>query len=108
MNLPRFLARLRIVLPLAGLLCQTAGGAEIPSSKANRGAAAGIKCLEPNSDRGTSTAVIFDDLPLIHTTQLLPLNQRGDLVGEGDVTKQTEQVLANLAHVLASYSSLVN
>src|SRR5205807_2560947 len=82
--------------------CRTAAAALI------EGPAAGIKCLEPNSDSGTSKAVIVEDVPLIYTSQLLPLNQRGDLVGEGDAAKQTEQLLANLAQILTDAHTATN
>ena len=59
-----------------------------------------LRCLEPDAATGTSAAVIVDDVPLVHTAQLLPLDPHGKLVGEGDVAKQADQVLANLAQVL--------
>ena len=47
-------------------------------------------------------AVLVEEGPLAHTTQLLPLDGRGDLVGEGDLEVQFEQVLQNLRQSLAA------
>src|SRR5205814_8915871 len=64
-----------------------------------------IRCIEPDAQTGTSTAVLISDLPLAHTAQMLPLNQEGVLVGKGDATVQAEQVLTNLSNVLATANS---
>jgi enamine deaminase RidA (YjgF/YER057c/UK114 family) len=58
--------------------------------------------LESDAQSGSSTAVIVPDLPLVHTTQVLPLDRRGMLIGDEDAAKQTEQVLANLGEILAA------
>jgi enamine deaminase RidA (YjgF/YER057c/UK114 family) len=44
--------------------------------------------------------VIVDQMPLVHTRQLLPFDSAGKLVGEGSADKQIEQVLTNLEAVL--------
>lgn len=46
---------------------------------------------------GATAAVVVDEVPLAHTAQLLPLNEKGRLVGAGNIRLQTEQVLKNLA-----------
>ncbi|OZA59243.1 MAG: hypothetical protein B7X75_04240, partial [Sphingobacteriales bacterium 39-40-5] len=33
---------------------------------------------------GASDAVLVDDVPLVHTTQFLPLDKSGSIVGSGD------------------------
>src|SRR4051812_13318031 len=50
-------------------------------------------------DQGTGipNAVVVEDAPLAHTAQLLPLNQQGQLVGQGAASRQIDQVLNNLA-----------
>ena len=63
------------------------------------------RCLEPDAATGASTAVIVDDVPLAHTAQMLPLNQKGELIGKGDAAKQTDQVLANLGLALSAANS---
>src|SRR5436309_2030376 len=73
------------------------------------GLAEGLRCLEPDAATGTSAAVIVDDVPLVHTTQLGPIHTDGKLVGQGDVVRQAEQVLKNAALVLAiAQSDLTN
>src|SRR5439155_24172944 len=68
-----------------------------------------ISFFEPNSETGSSKAVMVDDVPLVHTAQMLPLDEKGNLVGPGDGLKQAEQVLTNLAQLLkAADSSLAN
>ncbi len=48
----------------------------------------------------TKSAVIVDQMPLVHTRQLFAMDGEGKLVGEGSADKQIEQVLANLEAVL--------
>jgi len=55
--------------------------------------------------QGASLVVAVKDLPLVHTTQLLPLDASGDLVRPGDFNAQAEQVLDNLAKTLAAAGS---
>jgi enamine deaminase RidA (YjgF/YER057c/UK114 family) len=64
-----------------------------------------IQCIEPNSETGTSAAVSVGNLPLAHTAQMLPLDKSGALVGKGDVSIQSQQVLSNLAAVLTAANS---
>jgi enamine deaminase RidA (YjgF/YER057c/UK114 family) len=51
------------------------------------------------------TAVIVDEMPLVHTSQLLPLDSMGKIVGEGSDDRQIEQVLSNLEAVLTDSGS---
>jgi enamine deaminase RidA (YjgF/YER057c/UK114 family) len=46
-----------------------------------------------------------NDVPLVHTTQLLPLDSAGAIVGENRVRDQTAKVLDNLAAALADSQS---
>ncbi len=52
-----------------------------------------------------SSAVIVDQMPLVHTRQLLPLDPNGILIGEGQADQQIEQVLNNLETVLKDAES---
>ena len=52
-----------------------------------------------------SQAVVVQGQPLVHTRQLLPLDQAGNLVGEGSLDAQVEQVLNNLDAVLKAAGS---
>jgi enamine deaminase RidA (YjgF/YER057c/UK114 family) len=83
-------------------LWQTTNGASIAKLKL---AQADTQCIEPDALTGSSTAVVVDDVPLAHTTQILPLDETGKLVGKGQVSLQADQVLANLARVLAAANS---
>jgi len=49
---------------------------------------------------GTSRAVVVEGVSLVHTTQIMPMNGGRELVGEGDLTKQIDQVFVNLQAVL--------
>ena len=51
------------------------------------------------------TAVIVDQMPLVHTRQLFPFDAAGKVVGENSADKQIEQVLANLEAVLKNSGS---
>src|SRR5947209_998465 len=93
MKLEKFRARLVTVgFALAGCLSSS-------------GAPAHVSCYEPNARTGTSLAAIVDDVPLVLTAQLFPLDERGDLVGKESAARQTEQTLANMAQVLAAAHS---
>ncbi len=65
----------------------------------------GIRSIEPNSATGSALAVVVGSTSLAHTTQLLPLDPKGAVVGKGDATRQIEQVLANLATALKEVQS---
>lgn len=67
-----------------------------------------IERIEPNDSTGSSKAVVVDAEPLAHTAQFLPINKRGELVGEGDIRKQSEQVLSNLQDALKKAKSGMN
>ncbi len=54
---------------------------------------------------GASDAVIVDDVPLIHTTQFLPLDKSGNIVIPGDLNAQINQVFLNISSVLKKAGS---
>ncbi len=64
-----------------------------------------VKHIDPSADTGTSKAVVVRDSALAHTSQLLPVDRHGSVIGEGDAVRQTEQVLSNLALVLKGAES---
>ncbi len=45
-------------------------------------------------------AVVADKVALAHTAQLLPLNEKGELVGKGDIEKQIAQTFQNISQAL--------
>lgn len=64
-----------------------------------------VKRIGENSASGRSAAVVVPgDLPLLHTTQLLPLGPRGELLGSGDATAQSTVVLQQLKDVLRRHN----
>lgn len=64
-----------------------------------------VVCIEPDVGTGTSKAVIVNDhLFLVHTTQILPFDEHGQVVA-GGVSNQTKRVLARLRGVLSSARS---
>ncbi|MCF8453512.1 MAG: hypothetical protein K9G42_09935 [Pedobacter sp.] len=54
---------------------------------------------------GASDAVLVDDVPLVHTTQFLPLDKSGSIVGSGDINAQTNQVFLNITSALKQAGS---
>jgi enamine deaminase RidA (YjgF/YER057c/UK114 family) len=60
----------------------------------------GIRQIAPDAATGSSLAVVVNEVPLVHTTQLLPLNRKGQLVGKGRLDKQVKQVLDNVSAAL--------
>jgi enamine deaminase RidA (YjgF/YER057c/UK114 family) len=62
------------------------------------------RSLRVNVTSGIATAVVVDDQALAHTTQLLPLNGKGQIAA-GDLKSQVAQVVANLREVLQAVGS---
>src|SRR3990170_4038269 len=62
--------------------------------------AAGVVYVGTDRDAGVSQAVVVDRGALAHTTQLLPLDKQGSLIGEGSADAQLAQVLFNLEAAL--------
>ena len=54
---------------------------------------------------GASDAVIVDDIPLVHTTQFLPLDKSGTIVGTGDINSQINQIFLNISSALKQAGS---
>lgn len=60
-----------------------------------------IRSIEPDTATGSSKAVVVDEgAALAHTSQVLPLDPQGKVVGLEDAARQTEQILQNLDAVL--------
>jgi len=65
-----------------------------------------IRCLEPDEATGTSKAVVADEnAALAHTTQVLPLDSQGKVIGPAGAARQTGQVLQNLDAMLKAAGS---
>jgi len=54
---------------------------------------------------GASDAVIVDEVPLIHTTQFLPLDKSGNIAEPGNLNAQLNQVFSNISSVLKKAGS---
>jgi enamine deaminase RidA (YjgF/YER057c/UK114 family) len=67
--------------------------------------APGIQYLPLDAPAGMSQAVIVEGLPLVHTRQLFPFDDQGNVVGENSADQQIEKVLANLEAVLKASGS---
>jgi enamine deaminase RidA (YjgF/YER057c/UK114 family) len=67
-----------------------------------------IRYVPLDAPAGMSQAVIVQQMPLVHTRQLFPLDREGMLVGKGSADQQIEQVLANLEAVLRDSGSGLN
>lgn len=68
------------------------------------GKADNLTHVQPDERTGTSRAIVVPNSALVHTSQLLPLDGRGNLAGK-DAAKQVEQVLDNLGTALAGCKS---
>lgn len=65
----------------------------------------GLRFIEPDDRTGSSRAVMVNDVPLVHTAQLLPLDSNGDLTGAGRARAQAVLVLEHLSTALAEVQS---
>jgi len=63
-----------------------------------------LRGIEPNEATGSSRAVVVGDVPLAHTSQLLPLDASGRVVGS-KATEQCGKLLDDLAAALADVGS---
>lgn len=86
---------------LRTLLTILVSGAFHSSVAQHAAPAASLTFIEPDSTTGTSKAVIADNLSLVHTTQILPVDQQGQIV-PGGLSNQTQQVLASLRAALGA------
>jgi len=59
--------------------------------------ASALKCVEPDDDKGMSEAVIVDDVPLVHTMQVMG--------AKGDAAAQADESLSKLETLLKSAGS---
>jgi len=57
---------------------------------------------------GATDAVIVDDIPLVHTTQFLPFDKSGNIVGTGDINTQINQVFFNISSSLKQAGSKID
>jgi enamine deaminase RidA (YjgF/YER057c/UK114 family) len=64
-----------------------------------------VRAIDPDDVTGSAKAVVVGDVPLAHTTQLLPLDASGKLVGVGRPAVQADRVLDNLARALGQAQS---
>jgi enamine deaminase RidA (YjgF/YER057c/UK114 family) len=62
-----------------------------------------LQYIEPGE--GTSSAVTVGDVPLAHTTQLLPVDAAGTIVGKDRPAEQIDQLFKNVAAALAATRS---
>ncbi|WP_146898020.1 RidA family protein [Adhaeribacter aerolatus] len=67
-----------------------------------------IQQINADAATGSSQAVVVDEVPLAHTTQLLPLDKKGELIGKGNILKQVNQVLNNITLALKAADANLN
>jgi enamine deaminase RidA (YjgF/YER057c/UK114 family) len=64
-----------------------------------------IKYIGADKATGGSLAVVVNELPLAHTSQFLPVDKNGVLVGKNDLNKQINQVFENVSLALKAAGS---
>lgn len=66
--------------------------------------------IEADSATGTSKAVVCDNLSLVHTTQIVPFDERGQIIAT-DAFTQTSRALSDLSAVIepfdCSYATII-
>lgn len=65
-----------------------------------------LRAIDPDDKTGASAAVVVDEMPLIHTRQVLPLDRRGRVVAPGDAARQTQYVAEALAELLTTAGAM--
>ncbi|MDB6028345.1 MAG: Endoribonuclease [Verrucomicrobiales bacterium] len=61
--------------------------------------------IAPDAKTGIARAVVIDGQNLAHTTQILPLNPKGEIIGKGNAAHQLEVVLGVLGTALQAGGS---
>lgn len=95
---------LLILFLSSGYFSMSAQHSRSSSLRTNRSALA-IKYIGNAESTAGSSAVVVNEVPLAHTSQFLPLNKNGDLVGRDDLEKQLEQVFQNISIALKAGGS---
>jgi len=67
-----------------------------------------IKHIGSSKATGSSLAVVVDEVSLAHTTQFLPLDKNGELVGKGNLTRQVSQIFDNISAALKEANSRID
>jgi enamine deaminase RidA (YjgF/YER057c/UK114 family) len=78
-----------------GALSMIFTGALAPAEEA-------MRSIDPREEEGFSTAVVVPDVPLIHTAQILPIDDQGRLLAKGSVVDQVAVVLAHIKIAVAA------
>lgn len=82
------------------ILTTVSGFAQNNISSRNKSAATTIKYIGSSEAKGSSDAVVVDDVPLAHTRQFLPLDSKGNISHQGNLSKQVDQVFLNISQAL--------
>lgn len=61
-----------------------------------------VTCLEPDPITGLCQAVVVRPGALVHTTQILPVDEAGLIIGKGEIDKQAQSVFEQLSVALGS------
>jgi enamine deaminase RidA (YjgF/YER057c/UK114 family) len=83
----------------------TAGKAWLAVFLAGSGMRGEIIHIGQNARTGGADAVVVDQVNLVHTAQVLPLDGAGKLAGKGDAAAQIEQVIDNIDQALRAGGS---
>ncbi len=88
--------------------CTTQSNESGPKPDIDESSQPSLQYLPMQAPAGIAQAVIVQGHPLVHTRQLLPFDDAGNIVGADSADIQIEQVLANLQLVLAKSGSDLN
>src|SRR5262245_36635982 len=61
-----------------------------------------VRTIDPREEEGISTAGVVSNVPLIHTAQMLPVNDQGRLLAKGSVVDQVAVVLGHIRTAVGS------
>ncbi len=64
-----------------------------------------VRLVDPEGKSGDAHAVVVEAANLAHTTQLLPVNARGEILGEGKADQQLKAVLDSVSMALQTGNS---
>ncbi len=66
----------------------------------NTEASAGIKSIEVDAKTGAARAVVVEKMPLAHTSQFLPTDSQGNIIGKGNVDEQLKAAFNAVGYAL--------
>lgn len=98
------MSKYRRATPVLPVLFTLLWASIVQAQPGKAGAMARLRTIVPDAATGASAAISVADLPLLHTGQLLPLDQAGRAIHPGDAAEQFDHLLRQVRIVVTNNS----